>query len=295
MKKSILIITVIVVAVASLWFLLPATKNPETKPKINVKVSKSESNNKLVVPEHIVVVIEENHSLEQIEGNKKAPYMNSLFEKGALMTNSHGVKHPSQPNYIALFSGDTQGVTSDHCPQTFSADNLATQLEQAGKSFAGYSEDLPKVGFTGCASGAYARKHNPWVDFTIVASKVNLPFTSFPKDFSKLPTVSFVIPNLNDDIHDGTIEQADAWLSDNLDSYVQWANDHNSLFILTWDEDDFRPANHIPTLFLGPMVKPGKYGGYIDHYNVLRTIQAMYNLGPLSKSGHASIIDNIWE
>ena len=258
-------------------------------------MEKSNQLSGVIRPNHIVIVIEENHSYEQLIGNKKAPYMNSLFKSGALMTNSHGVKHPSQPNYLAIFSGDSHGITSDGCPHTFSTENLATQLVQAGKSFAGYSEDLPTTGFTGCSSGKYERKHNRWVNFTNVSPKVNLPFSAFPKDFTKLPTVSFVIPNLNHDIHDGTIMAADKWLKSNLQPYIEWAKTHNSLLILTWDEDDFRPANHIPTDFVGPMVKQGKYGEYINHYNVLRTIQALYDIGPLGNNKNAPAITNIWK
>jgi phosphatidylinositol-3-phosphatase len=295
MKKSLVIIIVFCLVALGLLFLLPKSDDHnKTQPPIHVNVEKPDLLKGVTIPDHVVVVVEENHSYEEIVGNKKAPYMNSLFQKGAQMTNSHGVKHPSQPNYIALFSGDTHGIKDDSCPHTLTDENLATQLNKAGYTFAGYSEDLPTVGFKGCSSGKYARKHNPWVNFTNVSSKVNLPFSAFPKDFTNLPTVLFVIPNLNHDIHDGTIQAADRWLKDNLNPYVQWAKDHNSLLILTWDEDDFRPANHIPTLFLGPMIKAGKYGEYVDHYNVLRTIEALYNMPPLGKSGEVAPIVNIW-
>jgi hypothetical protein len=67
-----------------------------------------------------------------------------------------------------------------------------------------------------------------------------LPWTSFPSssNFAALPTVSWVIPNLLDDMHDGTIAQGDTWLKNNMDAYAQWARTHNSLLIVTWDEDD---------------------------------------------------------
>jgi hypothetical protein len=86
--------------------------------------------------------------------------------------------------------------------------------------------------------GAYARKHNPWVNSTNVPSASNRPLTDFPTDYATLPAVSMVVPNLNNDMHDGTIAQGDAWVRDHLDGYVQWAKTHNSLFILTFDEDD---------------------------------------------------------
>ena len=303
MKKSryIMMTAFALVLVVALWFIFPKLDHrqpPRSEPQLKIKTDKQNANELkgVIRPDHIVIVVEENHSLEQIIGNEKAPYINELANKGALMTNSHGVVHPSQPNYLVLFSGSTQGVKNDSCPHQFTSNNLALQLKKAGKTFAGYSEDLPKIGFTGCSSRAYVRKHNPWVNFKNVPQEVNVPFHLFPKDdFSNLPTVSFVIPNLDHDIHDGTIAEADQWLKKNIGPYVQWAQNHNSLLILTWDEDDFRRANHIPTLFVGPMVKPGKYSEYIDHYNVLRTIQALYRLPPLEKSESALPITNIWK
>ena len=118
------------------------------------------------VPDHVVIVVEENHSYAEIIGSAAAPYINSLAQQGALFTASHGVTHPSEPNYLALFSGSTQGVTDDSCPHTFSTANLGSELIAAGGSFIGYSEDLPAPGSTVCTSGAYARKHNPWVNFS---------------------------------------------------------------------------------------------------------------------------------
>jgi hypothetical protein len=65
-------------------------------------------------PSHIVIVIEENHGADQIVGNPNMPYLNkTLIAGGLLLTNSHGVQHPSQPNYLDLFSGSDQRVTND--------------------------------------------------------------------------------------------------------------------------------------------------------------------------------------
>ena len=107
------------------------------------------------------------------------------------------MSHPSEPNYLALFSGSTQNVTDDSCPQTFSTENLGHELAVAGFSFGGFSEDMPTAGFTGCTSGNYARKHNPWADFTNVPASANITFASFPSNYVTLPTVSFVAPNLS--------------------------------------------------------------------------------------------------
>jgi hypothetical protein len=244
-------------------------------------------------PDHVVIVIEENHTYSQIIGSASAPYINSLASQGAVLTNSHAITHPSEPNYLALFAGSTFGLANDSCPHTFTSANLAQELIQARESFGGYSEDLPSVGYTGCSSSNYARKHNPWVNFTNVPSSVNMPFSSFPTNFSLLPTVSIVIPNLQDDMHDGSIEQADNWLNNHIDNYVKWANAHNSLLVVTWDEDDDSSANQIPTIFVGSMVRVGKYNMQVNHYSVLRTLETMYGLPYANQSAHVASITKI--
>jgi hypothetical protein len=246
-------------------------------------------------PNHVVIVVEENHSYNEIIGNPSAPYINSLAKQGANFTASFGVEHPSQPNYLDLFSGSNQGVTDDSCPHTFSTANLGSNLLSAGFTFGGYSEDMPSVGYTGCNYMKYYRKHNPWVNFTNIPSSANMPFTSFPSNFNNLPTISFVIPNQDNDMHDGSISQADTWLKQHLDSYVQWAKTNNSLLIVTWDEDDHTQNNQIPTIFVGPMVKPGNYNEQINHFNVLRTLEDMYGLPYVGKSSTATPITDIWQ
>ena len=67
-------------------------------------------------PDNIVIVIEENKSFSQIIGNREAPYINELAKHGSLFTQSYGITHPSQPNYLALFSRTTRGITSNTAP-----------------------------------------------------------------------------------------------------------------------------------------------------------------------------------
>ncbi|MGB7129812.1 MAG: alkaline phosphatase family protein [Candidatus Sulfotelmatobacter sp.] len=248
----------------------------------------------LPLPAHVVVVVEENEAYSEIIGSSQAPYINSLAAEGALFTNSHAIGHPSQPNYLALFSGSTQGVTGDHCPFIFSAANLGSELIAAGKTFTGFSEGLPSAGSEICQAGKYARKHVPWTNFPNIPPSDNQPFTSFPTNFADLPTISWVIPNLMNDMHDGTVQEGDTWLKTRLASYVAWAQSNNSLLIVTWDEDNGTSVNQIATIFVGPMVKPGRYGERIDHYSVLRTLEAMYGLPYLGHAASAETITDVW-
>jgi hypothetical protein len=251
-------------------------------------------------PDHVVIVIEENRSFSSVIGSDAAPYINSLATRGAVFTNFFAVARPSQPNYLALFSGSTQGVTSNAAPppgSPYGGPNLATGLFSTGRSFAGYSEDLPFAGFTGASDGNYRRRHNPWVNFSNVPASSNLPFTEFPPPgrFDALPTVSIVVPNLANDMHNGSTSAGDAWLRDHLDAYIRWAETHNSLFILTWDEGAVGGSNQIPTLLVGPMVRPGSYGEPRNHLHLLRTLEDFYGLPYAGESATVAPIVDVWQ
>src|SRR3954468_24772193 len=115
--------------------------------------------------DHVLVVIDENHSYSSVVGSSSAPYINgTLIAGGALFTNSVALTHPSQPNYLHLFSGSSQGVSDDTCPPPgapYTTANLGFNLLAVGRTFAGYSEDQPSAGSTSCGVNGYARKHNP--------------------------------------------------------------------------------------------------------------------------------------
>jgi hypothetical protein len=305
----------------------------------------------MLTPDHIVIVIEENHDQDQIVGDPNAPYINNtLIKDGLYYSNAHGTDHPSQPNYLELFAGanpGTQGVNSplqQHFPagidptspavqnalnhgddyntgQPFSIPNLGAELLAAGKSFAGYSEGLPSVGFTGMqANGingnrAYVEKHNPWAQFegsgpNQLPASTNQPLTTFQSisDFANLPTVSFVVPNEYNDMHDtvskvglyavgntgvdkfgnpvngaSTIQNGDTWLSNNIEAYRERATTHNSLLITVFDENDFdfTNANNIPLVIDGDprLVQPGVNSSYVNHFDLLKTLESDYGLG----------------
>ena len=249
--------------------------------------------------DHVVVVVMENHSFSQIIGNANAPYINALAEQNANFTQSFAIEHPSQPNYLDLYSGSNQGVTDDSCPHAFNTANLGGQLIAANFTFAGYSEGLPAAGSTVCSSGTapytYQRKHNPWVNFGDVPAASNQPFSAFPGDFTLLPTVSFVVPNQCHDMHDCSVATGDAWLQANIDPYAQWAKLHNSLMVLTWDENDSSIPNRITTIFVGAHVVPGQYAETINHYTVLATLEALYGLDAIGGAAAKTPITDVWD
>jgi hypothetical protein len=305
-------------------------------------------------PDHVVIVIMENHSYGQIIGSAQAPNINALALEGANIVNaptdpfaatsgSHGLRHPSQPNYLELFSGSYQGVLQDGHPGTpseplsssppFNTPNLAASLIAAGLTFVSYSENLPSTGFDGDsystnpALSQYERKHNPVANWQAadapanhhVPLAVNQPFSAFPQSaagYAALPTISIVVPDQQNDMHDGSIAQGDTWLKTRiLDGYYQWAKTHNSLLIVTFDEDGNNTAsNQITTIFAGPMVKPGNYfesninppdtrtpdglitptGTAMTHHNLLRTLEDIYGLAPIGGSANTPAVGDIF-
>jgi hypothetical protein len=167
---------------------------------------------------HEVIVLEENHNFDQAD-SVAMPYLHSLIAQGGLATQYYANTHPSIGNYFWLTTG--QLITNnDSYSLTVSSDNIVRQLLAAGKTWKSYAEDLPSVGFTGQTSGKYARKHNPLSFFSDVVNdsaqiKRLVPFTQFATDLAgdTLPNYAFVVPNLNDDAHDGTLQTADADVS----------------------------------------------------------------------------------
>ncbi len=263
----------------------------------------------LPCPDHIVVLFLENHAYSQIIGSDAAPFINMLAmdPATALFVNSSGNEHPSQPNYLDFYSGSNQGITHNDIPAAnpFKTPNLGRQLIDSALSFATFSEDLPYTGFNEANYDHYVRKHNPatnWIgpDTNQIPSSVILSFSDFlSMDFNSLPTVCMVMPGQDHNMHDGEdpsrILTCDTWVYDNLSSYIEWTKTNNSLFILTFDEDNYGNGNQIVTLFTGMMVKGGTYSDTINHFSVLRTIEDMYGLPWAGNASCAETITGCWK
>ncbi|MGW2718677.1 alkaline phosphatase family protein [Streptomyces sp. NPDC001492] len=253
----------------------------------------------LPTPDHVVVVVMENHAYSQVIGSSSAPYINNTLKAGgANLTQSYGLTHPSEPNYYMLFSGSNQGRTDDSCVSvgSLSAPNLASELIAEGKTWKSYNESLPSQGSTTCSSGNYAQKHNPWFGFSNVPTNTAMTFAQFPTDFTTLPKVSFVVPNLCSDMHDCSVSTGDTWIKNNLGAYATWAQTHNSILAVTFDEDNKLSGNRIPTVLYGQHVAPGSSSSTTyNHYNVLRTVEDLAGLSShAGNAASASDITGIW-
>jgi len=231
-------------------------------------------------PDHIIFVWLENKDYDSIVNSSSAPYINSLVSQGTLFTNTSALMHPSYPNYVSFFAGDPNGVSSDKCidSSTLTTPNLYTALNTVGKSFAWYSEGLPAVGSTVCKAGLYVEKHNPTTIFANVPASANKPFSAFPADYSQLENVVCISPNLQNDMHDGSISKGDTWLKTNLAPLADWCKTHNSVFVIYFDENEGAEGNKIPVIAVGQNVKVNYQDSTAyTHYNWTRSISAMYS------------------
>lgn len=248
---------------------------------------------------YVQLVIFENHSYSEIVGSASAPYLTSLAHAWANMTDSHAVTHPSEPNYLALFSGSTQGVSGDPCPVgPFSATSLGAQFLKARMTFTGYAQSMPSVGFMGCQADPdhlpsgylYMRKHVPWTNFTDIPKSDSKPY---PGPLKSAPsTFTWITPNMCNDMHDCSIKTGDTWASKNLPALIAWDKANSGVLIVTFDEDDGSMGNQIPTILAGN-VNPGQYDQNITHYSVLRTIENVFGLPALGNAKTASPISGV--
>lgn len=233
---------------------------------------------------HVVLVVEENHMYSDVIGSGAMPYLSSLASKFGLATQYFANTHPSIGNYFMLTTGQIVTNNDSDCG-THSNDNMVRHLIAAGKTWKSYAEGLPSVGYTGCDTGAYVKRHNPFSYFTDVVNSstesANLvPFSQFATDLAnnQLPQFSFIVPDVNDDAHNGSLGQADTWLQQNIGPLLSSAAfQSDGILVIVFDEaetsDTQGGGGHVAALVIGPKVKPA----YISttnyqHQSTLRTL-----------------------
>ncbi len=244
---------------------------------------------------HVYVIVMENRSYAEIVGNSSAPYLNGLLAHHASLTNMHGVTHPSEPNYIALFSGSTHGVTSDGV-YNLAAQNLADQLEAHGKTWAVFAQNVPSGCYTGATasggadgSGTYARKHEPAISFSDISTNPSrcahiLDFTHFSPSAADF---ELIIPNLCNDMHDCSTATGDRFLAAFVPRIIDSPAFARSVLFITWDEgtSDAGGGGRVATAVISPLVQPGTVDPQLlNHYALLRTIEDGWRLGCLANA-----------
>lgn len=221
---------------------------------------------------HVVLVMEENQGYSSVVGDTANwPNLNTLISNGALPTSYYADSHPSIGNYFMLTTGQIL-TTDDSSTQVWNVDNIARRMLAAGVTFKVYAEGITQ-GYLGGDTGAYVIRHDPFAllsdvaDNPQVADSVISPFSQFAVDLAdnSLPEFSFIVPDVDDDAHDGTPLQADSWLQASvvtlLSSFSAFRSGGDGILIVDFDEADTSDASHgggqVATVFWGPNVLAG--------------------------------------
>jgi phospholipase C len=253
---------------------------------------------------HIVTIVFENKEFGTVIGNGRMPYFNQLARGNTLLTQHFAVAHPSLPNYLALISGDTFGLDFNCVECLYDAVTLPDLIEDSGRTWKTYQEDMPAPCYEGSDYGGYAMKHNPFMYFESIrldaqrCARSVVPFTQLYADIAAdaLPSYAFITPNLCNSAHDCDLDVTDEWLR-SLMLVLLPALDSSQepyVVIVTWDEGQGdhsccdlpeKAGGRIPTI----LVSPNARIGYEDptpytHYSILKTIAEAWRLPYL---GHA--------
>jgi hypothetical protein len=253
----------------------------------------------------VFTVVMENHSRGQILGNRDAPFINSLAKAGAVANGYHDpYVHPSEPNYFWMVAGENFGILDDDDPGSHHLDStshIADQLELASLTWKSYQEGMGAP--CGLRShGKYAAKHNPFVYFDDIngwdgkqfhpearCDEHVVDYAQLDADIAAgtLPRYAFITPNLDDDMHDGSIRQGDAWLSRELPKIMATeAYKAGGAIFLLWDEGKSGTfggaADDPPFIVISPLAKPGFVSTtHYDTSSYLATVQMMLGLDPV--------------
>jgi len=250
----------------------------------------------------VFTIAMENHSRGEILGNKDAPYINSLAAHNAVAAGYHdSFVHPSEPNYLWMVAGENFGILDDNDPGTHhlsSVSHLADQIEDAGLTWKTYQESMgDPCGLT--SHGRYAGKHDPFVYFDDVTGWDGTTFhpelrcNEHVVDYrqldidiaaNKIPKYVFITPDLDNDMHDGSVAQGDAWLESEIPKILATdAYKRGGVIFLLWDEGGGSPAGDDPPFIA---ISPHAVTGMVSQTNYdtssyLKTVQDMLGLAPL--------------
>lgn len=259
---------------------------------------------------HVFIILMENKEYGQIVGNPQAPTIQSLIQKGALLTNYFAIRHPSLPNYLAIIGGSTFNITGDCDLCHVDAPNLADQIEAAGRQWKAYNEDMPSPCF-GVSVGEFDKSHDPFLYFDDIRLKTNrcdgrvVTLDNLPTDLASPnpPDLMWIVPNLCDTMHDCDIAAGDAFLAQWIPMITRSSafQDQGVLF-LTFDEGltdrgccGATGGGQVATIVLSPWARAGvRDGTTYTHYSLLRTVEEAWGFPYLGAAAQATTITGIW-
>ena len=259
---------------------------------------------------HVWMITEENHSYEDVVGNAQMPYYNELIQQYGLANQFYANQHASLTALMWFVAGAPVETNQDTVSCDHPNDNVVRELLKQGYTWTSYQETLPYAGYQGLYGGTnntYYRRHNPLIDFTDVCPGTgqdtkSVPYTQLATDFANgnMVNYAYITPDVNDDAHNGTLQQADQWLSSNVPAILarpEFGPGGDGILFIIWDEGrltDYRCSATVPTgcggrtaiLVVGPLVKTGYQSNITYHnQNVLDTVCATMGLSPCPGAG----------
>ncbi|MHB1842552.1 MAG: alkaline phosphatase family protein [Sulfobacillus sp.] len=265
---------------------------------------------------HVFVIVMENLGYRAALA---VPGLKALAQRYASASQYYATTHPSLPNYIALTSGGTFGITTDCWYCQVAVPNLGQELTAKGVSWGAYMQGLPSDCWLGpwWPPGDYAGKHDPFRYYSgIVQSKAlcqhiqplhNLT-AQLAASAPAVPRFVWITPNLCNDGHDCLPSQAAHWLElevGAITASAAWKD--GGLLVVTWDEgngSDTRGLNqraqvaagagggHVLTLVISPLVRPGLVVSTpLDHFSLLKTVEEIFQLPQLGASASYRLAD----
>lgn len=256
---------------------------------------------------HVVLVVEENHSFDAVITKGGMPYLRSLAEKYTVLTNYYGNHHPSIGNYFTMTTGQTIS-TNDSYKGVVRDENIISQLVAANKTWKLYGDSLPEQGYIGGNQRPYVKKHFPAAYFTNVREnekqRMNLvPVGQFTADLqnNNLPDFSMVIPDLDHDAHDGSLQEADRWLQNHIAPLLENPDfQKDGILIITFDEsfksDPDHGGGHITTVVVGPLAKE-RFNDttFYQHESLFATLEELLGLPRLKLVENAPAFNNAFK
>jgi phosphatidylinositol-3-phosphatase len=262
---------------------------------------------------HVVIVMEENQSYSTVVGDTSAwPNLNALVGKGALATHYYANSHPSIGNYFMLTTGQLL-TTNDNSTKVWNVDNIARRMLAAHVSFKIYAEGI-KQGYVGGNTGLYLVRHNPFAMLSDIADNKSVanahiyPFTQFAIDLANrsIPEYSYIVPDIEDDAHNGTPHAADAWLEKKvvgpLSTHASFQTGGDGFLVVDFDEaadsDTTHGGGHVAAVMWGPIVKADykqASSTVYQHQSMLRTEMELLGLSdPPAAAGTAPVMSEFF-
>jgi phosphatidylinositol-3-phosphatase len=237
----------------------------------------------------------ENKEYSDVIGSSNAPYINSLAHKCGLATNFSAEAHPSLPNYVAMTSGSTQGITDDEDPSAheLKAPSLFSQL---GSHWHALQESMPSPCYRSNAS-LYVVHHNPAAYYASVRPHCATSDVRLGRAPDVSARFTFITPNLCNDMHScpagedtsSEVRRGDRWLAAWMPRILRSREyrSRTTVVFVTWDEG-VGGSQRVPTLVISPTTQPGtRSSTSYSHYSLLRSTEQLLDLPLLGRAASA--------